>query len=251
MGNSLFAKDSRLQTAGADDENTEDGSVKVTTYSLQSSRQEILISGTASLNACSSYTAGGIADCTALIKAINSNSTLSTNANDTVGVVLFDPIFSALLNQNEDVRVLITPTSPVVGNIYVAEKSTRGFVIKELNAQDYGATFDWIFIGKISDGSDNKIEEIIEEAQEQGGAGVVDEASQVEEVMEHGTQDKDRIPNTESGIQNEDGIQNENAEETEQEAEIESEPELEIQSQPEADIESEPEPQSEPLITDH
>ena len=131
-----------------------------------------MIAGEAVIKKCSDYTDSEFSDCNELlnkafiypelVKRLQP-STYNLTPSDSVGIVLFDPAFSAFLNQDEDVRVLVTPTSPVVGNIYVAGKNIRGFVVKELNAQDYGATFDWIFIGKIKEGSDNKVENILEE----------------------------------------------------------------------------------------
>ncbi|MEX0916518.1 MAG: hypothetical protein WDZ44_00190, partial [Candidatus Spechtbacterales bacterium] len=147
-GDGLIAESSKLkQQASADGT----GAVQVTTYSLQTSNQEILISGTGMLRECSDYIAGGASDCNEV--AGNLGFTMDVAPNDVVGIVAFAPEFSALLDNSAEVRVLITPTDQVAGTVYVSGKSVRGFIVAEGGAQDAGSTFDWIIIARIGDGT--------------------------------------------------------------------------------------------------
>ena len=147
-GNEIVADSSKLrQEASADGT----GAVQITTYSIQSSQQEILISGTGMLRACADYAAGGASGCNEV--ANNLGFTMNVGASDVVGIIAFAPEFSSLLDSSAEVRVLITPTDQVGGTVYVSGKSARGFVVAESNAQDAGSTFDWIVIARIGTGT--------------------------------------------------------------------------------------------------
>ena len=61
--------------------------------------------------------------------------------------VYFDYSFSSIISDKAPIRVIVTPTSMMQGQLYTDSKSQYGFVIKELNAQDNG-TFDWLVIAR-------------------------------------------------------------------------------------------------------
>jgi hypothetical protein len=147
-GDGLIADSSKLkQEASAD----ETGAVQVTTYSLQTSNQEILISGSGMLRKCSDYATGDASGCNEV--ASNLGFTMDVAPDDVTAIVAFAPEFSALLDNTAQVRVLTTPTDSVAGTIYVSGKSARGFVVAQSGAQDAGSTFDWIVIARLGDGT--------------------------------------------------------------------------------------------------
>ena len=62
--------------------------------------------------------------------------------------IYFDYSFTSLISDKAPIRVLITPTSNIRGQIYVDQKSIYGFTVKELNGADDGAGFDWLVIAR-------------------------------------------------------------------------------------------------------
>ncbi len=61
--------------------------------------------------------------------------------------VFFDFSFSSIISDTAQIRVIITPTSTMQGQLYIDTKSQYGFVAKELNSQDTGS-FDWLVIAR-------------------------------------------------------------------------------------------------------
>ncbi|MEO0075539.1 MAG: hypothetical protein ABIK31_05455, partial [candidate division WOR-3 bacterium] len=60
----------------------------------------------------------------------------------------FDQATRTALSENIPLKVIVTPTSECNG-VYISNKSTSGFTIKELSNGRSNATFDWIAIGRI------------------------------------------------------------------------------------------------------
>ncbi|MBI2625015.1 MAG: hypothetical protein HYW70_01645, partial [Candidatus Nealsonbacteria bacterium] len=118
--NAVLAEDSKLEVQGETDSET-----SFVTYSIQSARKEIMVSGSASL--------------------------ITSENGGVEAKIVFHPSLSSVLSDKVPIRVLVTPTSITQGGLYVAEKSIYGFTIKELNWQEAGAAFDWIMIGRVSD----------------------------------------------------------------------------------------------------
>ena len=67
--------------------------------------------------------------------------------------VFFDFSFSSIISDKVPMRVIITPTTPMQGQLYVAAKTRYGFVVKELNSSDIGK-FDWLVVAR-REGYDN------------------------------------------------------------------------------------------------
>ncbi|OGN18983.1 MAG: hypothetical protein A3F25_02680 [Candidatus Yanofskybacteria bacterium RIFCSPHIGHO2_12_FULL_45_19b] len=61
--------------------------------------------------------------------------------------IFFDFSFSALISDQIPLKVILTPTSALQGQLYVAEKSRHGFVVKVLNGSNDGS-FDWLVIAR-------------------------------------------------------------------------------------------------------
>ena len=62
--------------------------------------------------------------------------------------VFFDYSFTSIISDEVPLRVLITPTTGTIkGQMYVAEKTVYGFVVKELNGGSDGE-FDWLVIAR-------------------------------------------------------------------------------------------------------
>jgi len=60
--------------------------------------------------------------------------------------VFFDVSFSSIISDKIPIKVLITPTSPIQGNLYVAEKSIYGFIVKGSGSEE--GTFDWLVVAR-------------------------------------------------------------------------------------------------------
>ncbi len=69
--------------------------------------------------------------------------------NNGLASIVFDPSFSSVISSSSKIKVIVTATSPMLGNLYTAEKSIHGFVVKELNVQESGITFDWLVIAQL------------------------------------------------------------------------------------------------------
>jgi hypothetical protein len=75
---------------------------------------------------------------------------LSGSASMTNGEakIFFDKSFSEIISRDAPIRVLITPTIGINGQLYVAYKSEFGFIVREMNALDQTVTFDWLVIAR-------------------------------------------------------------------------------------------------------
>jgi hypothetical protein len=122
IDNAATAENSELEIAGEDE-----NSFSFVTYSITSPRREIMVSGSGKLIA------------------------ISTSTPDVEARIAFHPSFSSLISTSTSIRVIVTPTSYINGNLYVAEKSIYGFTVKEVNSQDPGVEFDWIVTARLTD----------------------------------------------------------------------------------------------------
>ena len=61
--------------------------------------------------------------------------------------VFFDYSFSSIISDTTPIKLIVTPTSVMQGQLYTESKSQYGFVVKELNSADTG-TFDWLVIAR-------------------------------------------------------------------------------------------------------
>ena len=98
-------------TSGYD---TQDGFVQ--TYGIQSQKNELMVSGTGTL-------VGGVSQ------------------------VVFEKSFAAALSSDVAIKIIVTPTTECNG-VFIAQKSTDGFTVKELLGGTSNAKFDWIAIIK-------------------------------------------------------------------------------------------------------
>jgi len=127
--NAATAEDSMLEVASEDAE-----SLSFITYSIVSPRKEIMVSGSGKL--------------------------LAGEDGKVEAKIVFHPYFSAILSEGYPIRVVVTPTTYINGNLYVAEKSIYGFTVKEINSQDPDAEFDWIVTARLTDAE--KAQEVLE-----------------------------------------------------------------------------------------
>jgi hypothetical protein len=114
-----IAENSELQLAGEDTEN-----YSFVTYNIISPRKEIILSGSGILQT-------------------------STTTGQVEAKIAFHPSFSSLISENIPIRVVISPTSYVNGQIYISEKNIYGFTVKEANSQDNGVGFDWVVTARL------------------------------------------------------------------------------------------------------
>ncbi|MBP9822289.1 MAG: tail fiber domain-containing protein, partial [Candidatus Pacebacteria bacterium] len=61
--------------------------------------------------------------------------------------VFFDYSFSSIISASTSIKLIVTPTSVMQGQLYTDSKSQFGFVVKELNGTSNG-TFDWLVIAR-------------------------------------------------------------------------------------------------------
>ncbi|MEK7501145.1 MAG: tail fiber domain-containing protein, partial [Patescibacteria group bacterium] len=121
--NAVLADNTKLEVASEDETNK-----TYRTYGADSTREEIMVSGTATLIRLDVDPQTGLAP---------------------IGVrVRFDESFVSVISEMEPIKVILTPTSRLGGGLYVHEKSRFGFEVREINAQDEGGTFDWLVIAK-------------------------------------------------------------------------------------------------------
>jgi hypothetical protein len=135
IDNAATAENSELEIAGEDENN-----FSFVTYSITSPRREIMVSGSGKLLA------------------------VSTSTSNVEAKIAFHPSFSSLISTSTPIRVILTPTSYINGNLYVSEKSIYGFTVKEVNSQDPGAEFDWIVTARLTDA--NLAEEVLAETED-------------------------------------------------------------------------------------
>ncbi|MFN7088535.1 MAG: hypothetical protein ACK4NX_01775, partial [Candidatus Paceibacteria bacterium] len=102
------AKESKLDLA-------ENGNY-LATYGVDSTRGEIMLSGSATIS-------GGEAK------------------------IFFDFSFTSVISDKVPLKVFVTPTTNMQGQLYVAQKSVYGFVVKSLNGPGDGQ-FDWLVIAR-------------------------------------------------------------------------------------------------------
>ncbi len=62
--------------------------------------------------------------------------------------IFFDKSFTDLISEKIAIRVIITPTSYLNGNLYIAAKNQYGFVVREIGGQDQSGKFDWLVIAR-------------------------------------------------------------------------------------------------------
>ncbi|MBI5221311.1 MAG: hypothetical protein HY979_00705 [Candidatus Magasanikbacteria bacterium] len=60
--------------------------------------------------------------------------------------ILFDQYVQEVIDQKQPIKINITLTSGEAKGIYVSEKNSQGFSVKELNDGHSNATFDWIVV---------------------------------------------------------------------------------------------------------
>ena len=113
---SLFSG-SGAQAADNSKVNLEDNGAYLATYGVDSTRGEIQLSGTSDL--------------------------VYGEAK-----VYFDYSFTELIASSSPIKVIITPTTRINGQLYVDQKTPYGFVVKELNGVDASAKFDWLVIAR-------------------------------------------------------------------------------------------------------
>jgi hypothetical protein len=99
-------------TSGYD---TQDGFVQ--TYGIQSQKNELMISGTGAL-------VGGVSQ------------------------IVFERSFADAISSDAAIKIIVTPTTECNG-VFVANKSTNGFTLKELLSGTSNAEFDWIAIAQM------------------------------------------------------------------------------------------------------
>ena len=99
-------------TSGYD---TQDGFVQ--TYGIQSQKNELMISGTGTL-------VGGVSQ------------------------IVFEKSFATALYSDVAIKVIVTPTTECNG-VFIANKSSNGFTVKELLGGTSNAEFDWIAIAQM------------------------------------------------------------------------------------------------------
>ncbi len=65
--------------------------------------------------------------------------------------VAFDQTMQDMVDSNQPLKINVTLTSGEAKGIYVAEKNSQGFIVKELDGGKSDATFDWIVVAKRKD----------------------------------------------------------------------------------------------------
>lgn len=135
------AEASSVEVANSDEQN-----YNFQTYSLQSTRDEVSVTGSGVLVNCQQVSP-------AITEYLDIQKVCQEDNSESVAAVMFDPSFTAMVqkgitnpSQQPKIRVITSATSPITGNLYVSDKSLKGFVVRELNSQNVGATFDWIVI---------------------------------------------------------------------------------------------------------
>ena len=106
-----------MQAADQSKLDLEDNGQYVATYGVDSTRGEIQLSGSGEL----------------------------TNGE---AKIYFDKSFSAIISDHTPIRVLVTPTMYINGQLYVAEKTAYGFIVREIGGQDQTGKFDWLVIAR-------------------------------------------------------------------------------------------------------
>jgi hypothetical protein len=139
--------------------NEDENSINFQTYSMQTTRDEITVTGSSKFVRCDSYDSETL---TKLLSIVEKKAQVFCSNQEVIAIVLFDPSFTSIIDSTMPIKVLTTATSPVLGNIYVAGKSINGFVAKELHSQDVGVTFDWMVVAKI--GNPEEVQETSSES---------------------------------------------------------------------------------------
>ncbi|MDP3800157.1 MAG: tail fiber domain-containing protein [bacterium] len=121
--NSALAETTKLFVASEDETN-----VNYKTFGVTSSRDEVIVSGSATLVMLPADAQTGVAPAGIKIK--------------------FDESFTSIISETENIKVILTPTSRLAGPLYVSEKTKFGFEVREINAYDEGGTFDWMVVAR-------------------------------------------------------------------------------------------------------
>ena len=134
-GNAAQAADESKLNLEQEDPSTGSGQAYLATYGVDSARGEIYLSGSAEIN--------------------------SGEAK-----IFFDFSFTSVISQEIPLKVLLTPTTIMQGQLYVANKTPYGFVVKSLNGAGNGK-FDWLVIARRKGYEGNDVP--LEQSQESGG----------------------------------------------------------------------------------
>ncbi|MDP3731089.1 MAG: hypothetical protein Q8R34_01170, partial [bacterium] len=62
--------------------------------------------------------------------------------------VYFDYSFTSVISETAPIRIFLTPTSNMIGQLYVATKTPYGFIAKTLNGAADGVEFDWLVVAR-------------------------------------------------------------------------------------------------------
>ena len=102
--------------------------------------------------------------------------------------IIFSAEMQEIIDETQPIKVVFSLTSPCSKNIYVSEKSKEGFVLKMVDGNESGITFDWMVLVKRKF-SDPFVEEIIlENGSEESTTEILDETetnTSTEEVIEN------------------------------------------------------------------
>ncbi|MFY9492929.1 MAG: tail fiber domain-containing protein, partial [Minisyncoccia bacterium] len=121
--NAVLADSTQLKVTSEDETDT-----SYETYGVTGSRDEIIASGSATLQGL----------------------TLGADQGQTFtgARIKFDASFTSLISESEPIKVIVTPTTRLNGSLYVHEKTRFGFEIREINAYDEGGMFDWMVVAR-------------------------------------------------------------------------------------------------------
>ena len=147
----VVASESRLKVAGPSTDGSADGesSVSYLTFGLQSSREEIVISGSAEL--------------------VQGEATVN-----------FDPSFTAVISSTTPLKISLTPTSAINTGLYVAEKSPTGFSVKQLAFLTQNGTFDWLVIARRNGNLENPNKQTVTTSETPNQPADTDDTEQAE-----------------------------------------------------------------------
>ncbi|MBI4120416.1 MAG: tail fiber domain-containing protein, partial [Parcubacteria group bacterium] len=120
-------------------ENETAGEITYKTFGVESGREEIVASGSATLTYADDTQTN--ADGQRVVRA-------RVKFDESFVSIISDPNDPNLHPNDANIKVIVTPTSRLNGGLYVHEKSRFGFEVRQINAQDEGGTFDWLVIAR-------------------------------------------------------------------------------------------------------
>ena len=112
------------------------------------------------------------------------------NGAATVRFEDIDPSFNDVISTMQPIRVLVTPNGPV--SLYVPDKNTNGFGIKQIGGSDSGVVVDWMVMAYHKDYEpveEEDEEEVVEEVVEE----VLDEVVVEEEVIDEEVSTEEQV----------------------------------------------------------